>query len=139
MTSVDAVLNQLIDLNDIVALKTKILASGLSIAQLVQTAWASASTFRGSDRRGGANGARIRLAPAKGWDVNQPAKLQHALEIYETIQADFNASAIGGKRVSLADLLVLGGSAAIEAAAKKAGRDVVVPFTPGRTDARSGR
>ena len=124
-----------INANDIAALKTKILASGLGIAQLVQTAWASASTFRGSDRRGGANGARIRLAPAKGWDVNQPAKLQHALEIYETIQVDFNASATEAKRVSIADLIVLGGGAAIEAAAKKAGHDIVVPFTPGRTDA----
>jgi catalase-peroxidase len=132
---VPAVAHPLVDADDIAALKTTIMSSGLSIAQLVSTAWASASTFRGSDRRGGANGARIRLAPAKGWEVNQPAKLQHALEIYETIQASFNASATGGKRVSLADLIVLGGCAAVETAARKAGVDVTVPFTPGRTDA----
>jgi catalase-peroxidase len=124
-----------IDAADIAALKQTILASGLSIAQLVYTAWSSASTYRGSDRRGGANGARIRLAPAKNWEVNQPAKLQKALEIYETIQAQFNAAQTGGKRVSLADLIVLGGGAAIEAAARKAGFDITVPFTPGRMDA----
>ncbi len=125
----------LIDANDIAALKNKILGSGLSIAQLVSTAWASASTFRGSDKRGGANGARIRLAPQKGWEVNQPAKLARALDIFETIQKDFNASATGGKKVSLADLIVLGGCAAVEAAAKKGGFDITVPFTPGRVDA----
>jgi catalase-peroxidase len=132
---IPAVNHPLIDAQDIASLKATILGSGLSIAQLVSTAWASASTFRGSDRRGGANGARIRLAPAKNWEVNQPAKLQRALEIYETIQANFNAKATGGKKVSLADLIVLGGCAAIEAAAKKAGVDIVVPFTPGRMDA----
>jgi catalase-peroxidase len=124
-----------IDAADMAALKAKILGSGLSIAQLVYTAWSSASTFRGSDKRGGANGARIRLEPARQWAVNQPAKLARALEVYETIQAEFNAAQTGGKRVSLADLIVLGGGAAIEAAAKKAGRDITVPFTPGRMDA----
>ncbi len=132
---IPAVSHPLIDAADVASLKATILASGLGISQLVATAWASASTFRGSDRRGGANGARIRLAPSKDWDVNEPVKLQHALEIYETIQARFNASATGGKRVSLADLIVLGGCAAVEAAAKRAGVDVVVPFTPGRMDA----
>ena len=120
---------------DIAALKGKILAAGLPISQLVYVAWSSASTFRGSDRRGGANGARIRLEPAKQWEVNQPAKLTRVLDIYETIQAEFNASATGGKKVSIADLIVLGGAAAIEAAAKKAGFDITVPFTPGRMDA----
>jgi catalase-peroxidase len=124
-----------IDAADIAALKGKILASGLPISQLVYVAWSAASTFRGSDRRGGANGARIRLEPAKQWEVNQPAKLTRVLDIYETIQAEFNASATGGKRVSIADLIVLGGAAAIEAAAKKAGFDITVPFTPGRMDA----
>jgi catalase-peroxidase len=124
-----------IDAADIKALKAKILASGLSISHLVSTAWASASTFRGSDKRGGANGARIRLAPQKDWDVNQPAKLQKILSTLEGIQAAFNAAQTGKKRVSLADLIVLGGCAAVEAAAKKAGHDVEVPFTPGRTDA----
>jgi catalase-peroxidase len=132
---IPAVNHPLIDAIDIAALKAEILASGLSISELVSTAWASASTFRGSDRRGGANGARIRLAPAKQWEVNQPTKLQRALEIYETIQARFNANASGGRRVSLADLIVLGGCAAVEAAAKKGGVDIVVPFTPGRMDA----
>ena len=132
---VPAVTHPLIDAADIASLKQTILASGLTIGQLVTTAWASASTFRGSDKRGGANGARIRLAPARSWEVNQPAKLQKALEVYETIQANFNTSATGGKQVSLADLIVLGGCAAIEAAAKKAGHDISVPFTPGRTDA----
>ncbi len=117
---------------DIADLKAKILASGLSIAQLVSTAWAAAATFRVSDKRGGANGARIRLAPQKDWDVNQPAELAKVLRTLEGIQAAFNA---GGRKVSLADLIVLGGGAAIEAAAKKAGQDVTVPFTPGRTDA----
>jgi catalase-peroxidase len=124
-----------IDAQDIEALKGRILASGLGISHLVSTAWASASTFRNSDKRGGANGARLRLAPQKDWDVNQPAKLQRALEIFETIQRDFNAAQTGGKKVSLADLIVLGGCAAIEAAARAAGHEVQVPFTPGRMDA----
>lgn len=124
-----------IDAGDIAALKGKILAAGLPISQLVYVAWSSASTFRGSDKRGGANGARIRLEPAKQWEVNQPAKLTRVLDIYETIQQEFNASATGGKKVSIADLIVLGGAAAIEAAAKKAGFDITVPFTPGRMDA----
>ena len=120
---------------DIAALKAKILASGLSISQLVSTAWASASTFRGTDKRGGANGARIRLAPQKDWEVNQPAELAKVLQTLEAIQKEFNSSQSGGKKVSLADLIVLGGCAAVEEAAKKAGHDVQVPFTPGRTDA----
>jgi catalase-peroxidase len=120
---------------DIAALKAKILGSGLSVSQLVSTAWASASTFRGSDKRGGANGARIRLAPQKGWEVNQPAELANVLQKLEAIQKEFNASQSGGKKVSLADLIVLGGCAAIEKAAKDAGHDVKVPFTPGRMDA----
>jgi catalase-peroxidase len=127
--------HELIGEKDIAALKAKILASGLSISQLVSTAWASASTFRGSDKRGGANGARIRLAPQKDWEVNQPAELAKALETLEGIQKDFNRSQSGGKKVSLADLIVLGGCAAVEAAAKKAGHDVKVGFSPGRTDA----
>ena len=126
----------LVDANDIASLKTTLLASGLTISQLVNTAWASASTFRGSDKRGGANGARIRLAPQKDWAVNQPAGLATILSKLETIQKDFNAAQSGGKQVSLADLIVLGGCAAVEAAAKKAGQEVAVPFTPGRTDAR---
>jgi len=125
----------LIGEQDIAALKAKILASGLTVSQLVSTAWASASTFRGSDKRGGANGARIRLAPQKDWDVNQPPQLKTVLQKLETIQKDFNASASGGKKVSLGDLIVLGGCAAVEKAAKDAGVDVKVPFTPGRTDA----
>jgi catalase-peroxidase len=120
---------------DIAALKAKILASGLSVSELVSTAWASASTFRGGDKRGGANGARIRLSPQKDWDVNQPAQLAKVLEKLEAIQTEFNASASGGKKVSLADLIVLGGGAAIEKGAKDAGQDVKVPFTPGRLDA----
>jgi len=120
---------------DIATLKAKILASGLSVSQLVSTAWASASTFRGSDKRGGANGARIRLAPQKDWDVNQPAQLREVLQTLEALQKEFNASQPGGKKVSLADLIVLGGGAAIEKAAKDAGHDVKVPFTPGRMDA----
>ena len=132
---IPAVDHPLIDAQDIAALKSTILASGLSIGQLVNTAWASASTFRGSDKRGGANGARIRLAPAKQWEVNQPVKLARALEIFETIQQQFNAAQTGGKRVSIADLIVLGGCAAVEAAAAKAGTPVTVPFTPGRMDA----
>jgi catalase-peroxidase len=120
---------------DIAALKAKILASGLAVSQLVSTAWASAVTFRGSDKRGGANGARIRLAPQKDWEVNQPSQLREVLPTLEAIQKDFNASQTGGKKVSLADVIVLGGAAAIEKAAKDAGHDVKVPFTPGRTDA----
>ena len=120
---------------DVVELKAKILASGLTVAQLVSTAWASASTFRGSDKRGGANGARIRLLPQKNWDVNRPAELAKTLATLEAIQTQFNASQSGGKKVSLADLIVLGGCAAIEKAAKSAGHDVKAPFTPGRMDA----
>ncbi|HRZ08542.1 MAG TPA: catalase/peroxidase HPI [Gemmatimonadales bacterium] len=136
---IPAVDHPLVDAKDIAALKGKILASGLSISQLVTTAWASASTFRGSDKRGGANGGRLRLAPQKDWEVNQPARLAMALEAYETIQKEFNGAQKGKKRVSLADLIVLGGSAAVEAAAKKAGFDVAVPFTPGRMDASQER
>jgi catalase-peroxidase len=139
---IPAVDHALIGEEDIAALKAKILASGLSISQLASTAWASASTFRGSDKRGGANGARIRLAPQKDWEVNQPGELAKVLQKLEAIQREFNASQAGGpqsngkgKKVSLADLIVLGGCAAVEAAAKKAGHDVKVPFTPGRTDA----
>jgi catalase-peroxidase len=128
--------HKLIDAKDIAALKAKILKSGLSVSQLVSTAWASAATFRGSDKRGGANGARIRLEPQKDWEVNQPAQLAKVLKTLEAIQKDFTSSkASGKKKVSLADLIVLGGSAAIEKAAKGAGHDVKVPFTPGRTDA----
>ena len=125
----------LIDEQDISALKSKILASGLSISQLVSAAWASASTFRGSDKRGGANGARIRLAPQKDWEVNQPATLARTLQALEAIQREFNSSQSGKKKVSLADLIVLGGSAAIEEAAKRAGHDLKIPFSPGRTEA----
>jgi len=132
---VPAVDHELIGERDIAALKAKLLASGLSISQLVTTAWASASTFRGSDKRGGANGARIRLAPQKDWEVNQPAELAKALKALEAIRKDFDSSQSGGKKVSLADLIVLGGCAAVEEAAKKAGHDVKVPFSPGRTDA----
>jgi catalase-peroxidase len=132
---VPAVDHVLINEKDIADLKAKILASGLSISQLVTTAWASASTFRGSDKRGGANGARIRLAPQKDWEVNQPAELAKILAKLEAIQKDFNGTQSGGKKVSLADLIVLGGSAAVEEAAKKAGHAVKVPFSPGRTDA----
>ncbi len=132
---VPAVDHKLIDQKDAEALKAKILASGLSTSELVNTAWASASTFRGSDKRGGANGARIRLEPQKDWEVNQPAKLAKVLAKLETIQKDFNASQSSGKKVSLADLIVLGGDAAVEAAAKKAGHTVKIPFAPGRTDA----
>jgi catalase-peroxidase len=127
--------NKLIDKADIAALKAKVLASKLSTSELVSTAWASASTYRGSDKRGGANGARIRLAPQKDWAVNEPAKLSTVLEVLEGIRAAFNAAQSGGKQVSLADLIVLAGCAAVEQAAKKAGHDVQVPFTPGRTDA----
>ncbi|MEQ1863776.1 MAG: catalase/peroxidase HPI [Micropepsaceae bacterium] len=129
------VAHELIDAKDIAALKAKVLASGLSIAELVTTAWASTSTFRGSDKRGGANGARIRLAPQKDWQANQPAQLAKVLRQLEEVQAEFNKSLSGGKKVSLADLIVLAGSAAVEAAAKSAGHTVTVPFTPGRTDA----
>ncbi len=132
---IPAVDHPLIDAADIAALKAKILASPLSISRLVATAWASASTFRGSDKRGGANGARIRLAPQKDWEVNEPAELRKALAVLEGIRKEFNAGQKGGKKVSLADLIVLGGCAAIEKAAKNAGRTVTVPFTPGRTDA----
>src|SRR5262249_24419932 len=119
----------------IAALKGKILASGLSISQLVSTAWASAASFRGTDKRGGANGARIRLAPQKNWEVNNPGELSKVLQTLDKIQQDFNRSQSGGKKVSLADLIVLGGDAAIEKAAKEAGYDVKIPFAPGRTDA----
>ncbi|WP_273455260.1 catalase/peroxidase HPI [Nevskia ramosa] len=132
---VPAVDHKLVDEQDVAALKGKILASGLSISELVTTAWASAATFRGSDKRGGANGARIRLAPQKDWEVNQPAELAKVLQKLEVIQKDFNAAQSSGKKVSLADLIVLGGSAAVEAAAQKAGHDIKVPFSPGRTDA----
>jgi catalase-peroxidase len=132
---VPAVDHKLIEDRDIVALKGKILASGLSRSQLVSTAWASASTFRGTDKRGGANGARIRLAPQKDWKVNNPVELAKVLQTLEKIQKEYNGSQSGGKKVSLADLIVLGGCAAVEEAAKKAGHDVKVPFAPGRTDA----
>jgi catalase-peroxidase len=132
---IPAVDHVLVDELDVAALKAKILASGLSVPQLVSTAWASASTFRGSDKRGGANGARIRLAQQKDWDVNQPAQLAKVLEKLEAIQKEFNTSQSGDKKVSLADLIVIGGGAAIEKAAKDAGNDVKVPFTPGRMDA----
>jgi catalase-peroxidase len=132
---IPAVNHPLIGEQDIAALKAKILASGLSVSQLVSTAWASASTFRGSDKRGGANGARIRLAPQKDWEINQPAQLKTVLQKLEAIQKEFNASQSGGKKVSLADLIVLGGCAGVEKAAKAAGHDVKAPFTPGRMDA----
>lgn len=132
---IPAVTHPLIDAADITALKSKILASGLTVSQLVSTAWASASTFRGSDKRGGANGARIRLTPQKYWAVNNPAQLSKVLDTLENIQKEFNAAQIGGKQVSLADLIVLGGCAGIEQAAKNAGHAVTVPFTPGRADA----
>jgi catalase-peroxidase len=131
--------HKLIDDADIASLKAKILASGISVPRLVLTAWASASAFRNSDKRGGANGARIRLAPQKSWEANEPAELAKVLAKLEEIQAAFNGSASGGKKVSLADLIVLGGAAAIEAAAKKAGHDVKVPFAPGRTDASAAQ
>ncbi|GBE68103.1 catalase-peroxidase 2 [Mycobacterium sp. MFM001] len=132
---VPAVDHKLIDDKDIAALKSKLLESGLSIPQLVSTAWASAASFRGTDKRGGANGARIRLAPQKDWEINSPAELAKVLPVLEKVQQDFNASLSGGKKVSLADVIVLGGCAAVEAAAKKAGFDITVPFAPGRTDA----
>jgi catalase-peroxidase len=133
---IPAVNHKLIGEKEIADLKKKILASKLSVAQLVSTAWASASTFRGSDKRGGANGARIRLAPMKDWEVNQPAKLAKVLKVLEGIQAGFNQKARGGKKVSLADLIVLAGCAGVEQAARKAGVSVKVPFKPGRMDAR---
>ena len=132
---VPAVDHPLIDARDIAALKTLLLASGLSIAQLAATAWASASSFRGSDKRGGANGARIRLAPQKDWEVNQPAQLAKVLAVLENVRKEFNGAQTGGKKVSLADLIVLGGCAAVEQAARNAGHDIAVPFAPGRTDA----
>lgn len=132
---IPAVNHALIDAKDAAELKAKILASGLSVSELVSTAWASASTFRGSDRRGGANGARIRLSPQKDWEVNQPAQLAKVLAALETIQSAFNSNASGGKKVSLADLIVLAGNAGVEAAAKAAGNTINVPFSPGRTDA----
>jgi catalase-peroxidase len=132
---IPAVDHALVDDADISALKAEILGSGLSLSELVSTAWASASTFRGSDKRGGANGARIRLAPQKDWVVNEPAKLSKVLSTLEGIQSGFNSAASGGKKVSLADLIVLGGSAAVEQAAKNGGHDIAVPFTPGRMDA----
>jgi catalase-peroxidase len=124
-----------VDASDVAALKAHVLASGLTVSELVSAAWASASTFRGSDKRGGANGARVRLAPQKDWPVNQPQQLAKVLRTLESIQSAFNASQTGGKKISLADLIVLAGCAAIEQAAKAAGVDASVPFTPGRTDA----
>ena len=132
---IPAIDHELVDAADIADLKSKILASGLSVQQLVSTAWASASTFRGSDMRGGANGGRIRLEPMKGWEVNQPAELAKVLDTLEGIQAAYNGAQSGDKKVSLADLIVLGGCAAVEQAAKDAGHSVEVPFTPGRMDA----
>ncbi len=135
---VPAVDHKLIGEKDVAALKAKILKSGLSISQLVTTAWASAASFRGSDKRGGANGARIRLAPQKDWEVNQPAELAKVLQKLEAIQKEFNSAQSNGnkgKKISLADLIVLAGNAAVEEAAKKAGHDVKIPFSPGRTDA----
>ena len=132
---IPAIAHKLVDDKDIAALKSKIAASGLTTRELVYTAWSAASTFRGSDKRGGANGARIRLAPQKGWEVNQRGQLAKVLQTLEGVQREFNAKAIGGKQVSLADLIVLGGCAAVEAAAKKAGVEVKVPFSPGRMDA----
>jgi len=132
---VPAVDHPLIDAGDVADLKARVLASGLSVSELVSTAWASASTFRGSDKRGGANGARIRLAPQKDWEANQPARLARVMAVLEGIRRDFNASAAGGKKVSLADLIVLAGCAAVEQAARAAGHAIQVPFSPGRTDA----
>jgi catalase-peroxidase len=132
---IPAVDHKLVDDKDLSALKAKILASGLSVSELISTAWASASTFRGSDKRGGANGARIRLAPQKDWAVNEPSKLSKVLKSLQAIQDEFNKSQSGGKKISLADLIVLGGGAGVEEAAKKAGNPVTVPFTPGRMDA----
>jgi catalase-peroxidase len=130
-----AVDHELIDTTDIATLKAKVAASGLTVSQLVATAWASASTFRGSDKRGGANGARIRLAPQKDWEVNEPRELAGVLNSFERIRSEFNGAQSGHKKVSLADLIVLGGCVGVERAAKDAGHAVTVPFTPGRTDA----
>jgi catalase-peroxidase len=127
--------HELIGEDDIAGLKAKLLASGLSISQLVRTAWAAAASYRGTDKRGGANGARLRLSPQKHWEVNDPPELAKVLSVLEQVQQDFNASAPGGRRVSLADVIVLGGCAAVEQAAKDAGYDLTVPFVPGRTDA----
>jgi catalase-peroxidase len=132
---VPAVDHELVDGADVAALKARVLDSGLSVSQLVATAWASAASFRGTDNRGGANGARIRLDPQRGWESNDPAALASVLETLERVQADFNDGASGGKRISLADLIILAGGAAIEQAATAAGHDVTVPFAPGRTDA----
>ncbi|HEY6426185.1 MAG TPA: peroxidase family protein, partial [Acidimicrobiales bacterium] len=132
---VPAVDHQLIGDDDIAALKGRILGAGLSVSQLVSTAWSSAATFRGTDKRGGANGARLRLAPQKDWEVNDPTELAKALQTLEQVQQDFNKSQSGGKKVSLADVIVLGGCAAVEQAAKNAGHNITVPFSPGRTDA----
>ncbi|MGZ4199934.1 MAG: peroxidase family protein, partial [Thermoleophilia bacterium] len=132
---VPAVDHELVDAADVAALKERILASGLSVSQLVSTAWASASTFRGTDKRGGANGARIRLAPQNGWAVNAPAQLAQVLRTLQAIQLEFAAQATGSAQISLADLIVLGGCAAVEKAARDAGFDIVVPFAPGRADA----
>jgi catalase-peroxidase len=131
--------HELIGKEDAEALKAKILGSGLSISQLVRTAWASAASFRGTDKRGGANGARIRLSPQRDWEVNDPAELAQVVQTLKGIQQDFNTSQSGGKKVSLADLIVLGGCVAVEQAAKSAGHDVTVPFHPGRTDASQGQ
>ena len=127
--------HELIEEQDVADLKAKVLASGLSVSQLVSTAWASAASFRGTDKRGGANGARIRLAPQKDWEVNDPAALSGVLQTLEGIQAEFNGSQTGGEKVSLADLIVLAGCAGVEQAARNAGHNVEVPFAPGRTDA----
>ncbi len=132
---IPAVTHQLIDEQDIKALKAKLLSSGLTVSEMVSTAWASASTFRGSDKRGGANGARIRLAPQKYWEVNNPTRLSKVLDKLEGIQKEFNGQAAGGKQISMADLIVLAGCAAIEKAAQDAGHSLKVPFTPGRADA----
>jgi catalase-peroxidase len=132
---VPAVDHPLVDAADIAALKARVLGSGLSVSELVSTAWASASTYRGSDRRGGANGARVRLAPQKDWAVNQPAQLARVLAVLDEVRSAFNGAASGGRRISLADLIVLAGNAGVEAAAQAAGHEVTVPFTPGRTDA----
>jgi catalase-peroxidase len=132
---IPAVDHPLVDAQDVAGLKDKILTSGLSVSELVSTAWASASTWRGSDKRGGANGARVRLAPQKDWEVNDPPVLAKVMSTLEGVQRDFNASAAGGKKISLADLIVLGGAAAVEKAARDAGTPVEVPFTPGRMDA----
>ena len=132
---VPALDHPVVDAQDIAALKAKLLASGLSTSELVATAWASASTYRGSDKRGGSNGSRIRLAPQKDWEANQPAQLSKVLAALQTIQADFNAQATGGKRISMADVIVLAGTAAVEASITATGLELSVPFTPGRTDA----